>query len=165
MKFQQQGRHEQQRRRQHVFHLGKSIMLEECGQEIQTLYRSLTSYGSSRLAQEKDRMQPRLRQQQDRQEEQAAAQKQQRELEEEAIRQCEQEICWNNSDCNKKGTAATATIRGDSQKHARIAELRRQIQEVEDATKTATKATATTTLATQRQHCPKVNKKCRSLTT
>jgi chemotaxis protein histidine kinase CheA len=122
--------------------------LEECGQEIQTLYRSLDLVMDRqvRLAQEKDRMQLRLRQQQDRQEEQAAA-RQQRQHEEEAIRQCEQEILLEQQrqQQEKEQQQQQQESEDTLAKHARIAELRRQIQEVEDATKTATVAATTTT--------------------
>lgn len=123
--------------------------LEQCGEEIESLYRSLDLVMDRqvRLAQEKDRQQMRLREQQEQQRERAAAQ-QHRQHEEEALRQREQDAVLEKQQHQKQQQNHIQQQQKQSEdtlaKQARITELRRQIQEVEDATKVAKVTTAPT---------------------
>jgi hypothetical protein len=122
--------------------------LEQCGDEIDALYRSLdlAFERHSKLKQERERKLVCLEEeeeQQEREQAQAAAhQRQHEEEEEEALRQRERdELSEQQQQEQQKQQQQSQEI---MTKEARIAELRRQIQEVEDATKAAT-ITATST--------------------
>jgi chemotaxis protein histidine kinase CheA len=127
--------------------------LEQCGDEIDALYLSLdvAFERHGRLKQERERQELRLEQEQEElsQKEQAAAQQRQHE-EKEALRQREQDAVLEQQRQQQEQQKQQKQQQQSQEimtKEARIAELRRQIQEVEDATKAATTAATNTSAA------------------